>query len=118
MSMTRVICDPGVCGNNATIEATMDSTAGEMGKRPITVKIVSECKKVAAMADGLADLDKGELSEWEAIKPRGQPKICKWAAQCRLCAACPIPMAILKAMEVEAGLAAAKPVHLYFEMAD
>jgi hypothetical protein len=114
--MTRVICEPGVCGNTARVEvAIADAPSAEMGGRPMTVKILSKCKKVAEMADRLAHLDEGELSEWEPIKPRGEPKICTWAVQCRLCAACPIPTAILKAMEVEAGLAAAKPVHLYFE---
>ena len=116
--MTRVTCDPGVCGNTATIEAMTDSTSTDVGKRSIEVKILSECKKVAELAGRLANLDEGKLSEREAIKPMGQPKVSKWAAECCLCAACPIPMAILKAMEVETGLAAAKPVHLYFETAD
>jgi hypothetical protein len=114
--MTRVTCDPGVCGNNATIEVNKaNSLSAKADSRTINLKILSKCEKVSDLASRLANLDEGELSEWEAIKPRGKPRICKCAIECRLCAACPIPTAILKAMEVEAGLAAAKSVHIYFE---
>ena len=115
--MTRVVCDPGICGMPATIEVVRvsDPEVVEVGKRRVSLKVTCDCDRVTKMACQLVELDEGELEEWEPIKPRGEPKVCEYARKFRFCAACPVPTAILKAMEVEAELALPKPAHIYFE---
>jgi len=114
--MTRVECDPGICGNLCTVEATRSSDPDvvEANKRKVRLKVKCDCERVARMADQLTELDEGEVDEWDPIQPRGEPKICQYARQYRFCAACPVPTAILKAIEVEAGLAIPRAAHIEF----
>ena len=102
--MTRVVVNPGVCGKNVTIEVE------KVGKRGVTVTINSDCEMVNDMGESLDEVD-----QWDVFKPPIDSPFYKCALHCRLHAACPIPMAIIKAIEVEAGLAVPRPVSLRFE---
>ena len=114
--MIRVECDPGICGNLCTVEATRSSDPDvvEANKRKVRLKINSDCKKVTGLVNQLTEVDEGEVGEWDPIQPRGEPKICQYAHQYKFCAACPVPTAILKAIEVEAGLAIPRAAHIEF----
>ena len=102
--MTRAVVDPGICGKTVTIEVI------RVGKRRVRIQITSDCEKVTKLGESCIELD-----QWEALKPQVDSQVYKCASECRLHGACPVPMAILKAVEVEAGLALPRPVHLYFE---
>lgn len=105
--MTRAVVNPGICGLNATIEVT------EVGKRIIRVEITSDCEKVAKMSGSLPT-----LKQFDALKPQVDSEVYRYASEYRLCASCPMPMAILKAIEVETGMALPSPVLVHFENSD
>ena len=92
--MTRVEVNPGVCGFTATILARAD----EDGK--IRVEIESECTYVQELAEQLGVLD--PFKEWNSFF---ESAVFKSANTCINHTDCVIPTAILKAVNVEAGLA-------------
>jgi hypothetical protein len=102
--MTRVVVNPGICDKHATVEVV------KVGKRRVRVEITSDCEMVTKMGKSLAELDHGD-----ALKPHVSSSIYKCASRCRLHTSCPVPMAILKAIEVEAGLTLPRPVLIRFE---
>jgi len=84
----------GNCGFTTKVEATMD---GKVCK----LKIVSECSAIKMMAEELT-----EVHPFQEISfRRAMPTI--HAAGHKFCthAACPVPVGIIKAMEVEAKIA-------------
>lgn len=84
----------GNCGFTTKVEAAMD---GKVCK----FKIVSECSAIRRMAEELT-----EVNPFQEISfRRAMPTI--HAAGHKFCthAACPVPVGIIKAMEVEAKLA-------------
>ena len=102
--MTRVVVNPGICGKVTTVEIV------KIGKRRVRVKIISDCETVTKMGESLVELD-----QWSALKPHVQSEVYQSASECHIHASCPVPMAILKAIEVEAGLALPRPVLIQFE---
>jgi hypothetical protein len=105
--MTRVVVDPGICGKIATAEVI------KVGKRRVRVEITSDCEMVVKMGESLTELD-----QRDTLKPHVHSEIYKCASDCHIHASCPVPMAILKAIEVEAGLALPRPVLVHFETVD
>jgi hypothetical protein len=87
--------DAGVCGHKATI------TAEKMSGYNVQVTIDSDCPHVQKIAP--------EPLEVDAIKQiglrSGLPSLLEGAYACCAHAACPVPSAIIKAVEVAAGLA-------------
>ena len=55
-----------------------------------------------------------ELDLFEAIKPSVDSVVYKQFSKCRAHASCPVPMAVIKAIEVEAGMALPKSVSIDF----
>jgi len=102
--MTRVVINPGICGKIVTAEVV------KVDKRRVRIKITSDCEIVTKMGESLA-----EVNQWDALKPHVSSSIYKYASRCHLHTSCPVPMAILKAIEVEAGLALPRPVLIHFE---
>jgi len=102
--MTRVVVNPGVCGKKVTIDVE------KVSKHGVRVDITSDCKMVNEMGESLDEVD-----QWDVFKPPIDSPFYECALHCRLHAACPIPMAIIKAIEVETGLAVPGPVSLRFE---
>ena len=84
----------GNCGFNTKVKATMD---GKVCK----LHIESECAAIRRMAD--------ELTEVEPFKEisfkRAMPKIHEAGHKFCTHAACPVPVGIVKAVEIEAKLA-------------
>lgn len=93
--MTKVEVEPGNCGMKAVI--TADSEDGQS----VRLSVETSCPHVRAAIDGLGEVD-GII---EATRPPGESAVYKaLAAQCTH-SACPVPMAVLKAVEVESGMA-------------
>jgi len=105
--MTRVVVNPGICGMAAAIEVV------KVGKGRVGVRITSDCEMVTKMGKSLAELD-----QEDALKPLLQSGVYQCASERSLHASCPVPMAVLKAIEVEAGLALPRPVLVQFETAE
>jgi hypothetical protein len=102
--MTRAFINPGICGMTATIEVV------KIGNQKFRVEVTSECEMVSKMAKLLVELDQGET-----LKQQLDSEIYKCASGCHLHTSCPVPMAILKTIEIEAGFALPKPVLVSFE---
>ena len=93
-SVTRAEVHAGVCGFCTTIEAS--SVGDRCG-----LTIHSACSAVQRLADVLTDVD-----PFAEISTRGgMPDSLRLGAAYCTHAACPVPVAIIKAVEVESGLA-------------
>ena len=93
---------PGACGLLARIECEADDAHN------VTVRIQSDCPQVQALAvrlRGIAVLE-------EMRKPMPETAVYRAAGQSRMHISCPVPAAILKAVEVAAGLALPADVHI------
>jgi len=102
---TKLVVDAGICGRTATIDVV-----GLPGHRA-TVTVTSDCEMVNKMDEGLKELN--WLSLW---KRRGDGYSAYKAALWGISdITCPVPEAILKAIEVEAGLALPKDVTFSFK---
>ena len=102
--MTKVVVSAGACRMDAAIEVNL------VGPYGITVTIHSDCKMVAELGDALKDLD------WRnALKPPVKSEIYRAASESGLHPACPVPVAVLKAIEVETKLALPQSVVIDFE---
>ena len=102
--MTRVIVNPGVCGMSSTIEVS------RVDRKQVSLRIETGCDIVREIGDQLA------LMELRYIfKSPAESIVYEYASKAGAHYACPIPMAILKAAEVETGMALPRPVSLAFE---
>jgi len=104
---TRVEVFAGVCGHSAVIEVT------KVGEAHVRVVISSACDQIADMNPDL------ERVQWkgkghEVFKRMTESVVYQSAAKHIRHTACPIPTAILKAIEVEAGVALPKDVTITF----
>ena len=104
--MTRVTVNPGVCGMVSTIDVSRD------GQWQVKLIINSDCDMVKELGEKLAQIDLRD-----ALKSQAESIVYEWASRVRSHAACPVPMAILKAIEVEAKMALPRPVSITFEPA-
>lgn len=103
--MSHATVTPGICGFVTTIEAQVDDAY------QASVAIKSQCAKIVMLNEQL-----GQVSVLEALRaPINEVAVYRAAAACRLHAACPVPSAILKAIEVAAGLALPADVHIVIE---
>jgi hypothetical protein len=91
----------GICGFNTTVQTTMN-------ERTCHLSIQSECKAIQRLAENLTEVD-----PFKEISFRRQlPQTYEAAHQYCSHAACPVPSGIIKAIEVEAGLALPKDVSI------
>jgi hypothetical protein len=101
--MTKVIVHSGACGFIVTIQA-------EKGKGgTITLQIDTDCEMVKKMVEDVAVLDR-----FAALAAFQNNPVYRSAAKHLKHAACTVPSAIIKAIEVEAGLNVAKDVDICF----
>jgi len=98
--MAHVKVNPGVCGLMSVIGATADE------ELQVRVTIQSDCPAIKAMEEKLQTLD----AYAEVLGKWGTSTISRTAEHLCSHAACPVPSAILKAVEVAAGLALPRPV--------
>ncbi|NLM78583.1 MAG: hypothetical protein GX173_10935 [Ruminococcaceae bacterium] len=103
--MTRVTVTPGICG----LQTKLLLTAGE--DQMISILIESACPHIQAMQEDLRELD-----AYTACFARFSDSVVFASADkhCRHLA-CPVPTAIIKGLEVAAGLALPRSVHIEME---
>jgi hypothetical protein len=82
-------------------------------RRQVNLSIDTKCDMLRTITENLAVLDL-----YEVLKPGGKSVVYEFAGGAGTHAACPVPMAIIKAVEVETGMALPRPVSLVFEPAD
>ncbi len=97
--MTKTEIDPGVCGHRATVEAKME---GKVCKLTIT----SSCKAIQELAKELTEVN----PMMEISFKRSTPQTIQMGMKHCYHAACPVPVGIIKTIEVEAKLALPKDV--------
>jgi hypothetical protein len=102
--MTRVSIDPGICGFPSTVEIE------KIGKRQFRVILTTECEKLGQLA---SQIDTPDLVD--IFKQPKDSRLYEAVADCKLHPACPTPVGIIKALEVEAGTALARDVVIRFD---
>ena len=85
---------PGNCGFSTQVETQMQ---GNICK----IKITSECKAIQRLAEELTEVDPYKEISFRRAMPKTHEMGVKYCTH----AACPVPVGIIKAIEVEAGLA-------------
>jgi len=101
--MTRVSVDAGICGFVTTVEVHKVSDGN------INISITSDCGIVSSLNEQYNDL------AWKAVYKKQERYSPYQLIRCTRHIACPVPVAILKAVEVEMGLALPKDVFIRFE---
>jgi hypothetical protein len=97
--MAKSEISSGVCGHTTTVEATMD---GKVCKLNIT----SSCKAIQQLAEELPEVNPMQ----EISSKRATPKTLEMGLKHCYHAACPVPVGIIKAVEVASRLALPKDV--------
>ncbi|MEJ2736011.1 MAG: hypothetical protein P8189_20995 [Anaerolineae bacterium] len=92
--MAKAEITSGICGFTTTVEARQDGSK-------VKLVIESDCSAIQRLGEELT-----EVEPFQEITFRGQgPQTLKTGAKYCTHAACPVPVGIIKAIEVEAGLA-------------
>ena len=91
---TKACISAGVCGLQTTVTARAQGSC-------CALAIDSSCRLVQSLAEELVEVDPLR----EVFLQEDPPRIWQLAVKHRLHAACPVPVGILKVIEVEAGLA-------------
>jgi len=101
--MTKVTVKPGICGFHAVITAEKDKN------KKVRILIDTECEMVQKMLEDIQALDLKTAFTGHLNNP-----VCRSAARHLKHVACPVPSAILKALEVELGICLPKDVSITF----
>ena len=104
-TMTTLDIKPGICGHYARVQAFAHE------RRSVTIVIESDCEKISVFSSCLIPLDIKSLFH----HPFNRNPIYEQAGRCGLHSACPIPCGVIKAAEVELGLALKKDVAFIFD---
>ena len=97
--MATAEIEAGICGLTTTVRTRAEGST-------VRVDIESDCEHIARLAVALT-----EVEPFREISFRGQePLTLEKAREHCAHAACPVPSGILKAIEIEAGLALPKDV--------
>ena len=91
--MARAEIFAGACGFTTTVDAAMNGRACQL-------TIESDCKAIQKMAAELTEVDPYK----EISSRRSVPKTLEMGIKHCTHAACPVPVGIIKAVEIEAGL--------------
>ena len=95
--MASAEIESGICGFCTTVKTTTEG-------RKVRVEFETECGYVEQLAEALTEVD-----PYKEISYRGEgPVTLRLAAEHLVHPACPVPSGIIKAIEVEAGLALPK----------
>jgi hypothetical protein len=95
--MAKAEINSGICGFITRVDARAD----EENPRCVRLHIESDCKAVQRLAQELTEVD-----PFQEFSFRGEgPKTLQLAPKCLSHPACPVPVGIIKAIEVAAGLA-------------
>lgn len=102
--MAKAEIFPGNCGFRTFVETRMDGNI-------CLIHIQSDCKAIRRMAEDLTQVE--PLKEISAR--RSMPVILQKGTQYCTHAACPVPVGIIKAVEIEAGFALPMDVTIKLE---
>jgi hypothetical protein len=102
--MAKIKIQPGACGMLVMVEVK------KKDKKTFTLTITSECKMAEKLGTELP-----ELNFLDAFKMVSDNPVYTKGSVCLKHVACPVPSGILKALEVEAGLAVPREVKMVFE---
>jgi hypothetical protein len=95
--MASAEIESGICGFCTTVRTTTEG-------RKVRVEFETDCGYVEQLAEALTEVD-----PYKELSYRGEgPVTLKLAAEHLVHPACPVPSGIIKAIEVEAGLALPK----------
>jgi hypothetical protein len=94
--MAKAVIEPGNCGFTTIVEATPD------GDGRVRIKVESQCKAIQKLAENLREVD--PLQEMSLRRGEG-PRTLNLGRQYCSHAACPVPVGIIKAVEIAAGVA-------------
>ncbi|HUX42519.1 MAG TPA: hypothetical protein VMV83_15230 [Rectinemataceae bacterium] len=103
--MAKVAVDPGICGLKSTIHAVSEDG------QACVLSIDSDCEAIRALALEIGTLDGYEV----AFKPFAENPVYLAAGRHYKHAACPLPSAVIKAVEVACRLALPKDVAFTIE---
>lgn len=92
--MARAEIQAGICGFKTVVTATADGSV-------VNLEIESECKAIQKLAEHLTQVEPFK----EISTRRSMPRSLEMGAQYCTHAACPVPVGVIKAVEVEAKLA-------------
>lgn len=106
--MTKIHVQAGACGFNTTVTVTRVDCDEE--DYLVDIQIETESDNVKRLAKVLTQVDGME----ESFKSFMSSKIFELGAQQGLHVACPVPTAIIKAIEVECGLNVPRNVEITF----
>jgi hypothetical protein len=95
--MAKAEIDAGICGFLTTVEASMDGKACKL-------TITSDCKAIQQLSQELPQVNPMQ----EISSKRATPQILQLGLKHCIHAACPVPVGIIKTVEVEAKLALPK----------
>lgn len=101
--MAKVVVNPGACGLKCTVEVKKE------GNGRFRVALGSDCEMVRKLGEEL-----GGLEMMDAFKNVLDNPVYRKGSACLRHVSCPVPCAVLKALEVEAGLAVPKEVSIRF----
>ncbi|MCP8317395.1 MAG: hypothetical protein H3Z51_11160 [archaeon] len=99
---TKVRINPGACQKKALIEAKKTGSK-------VAINIESDCSSVMKLSKKIKEMDKLDV-----IRRMSNNIVYKAASEANLHSACPVPCAILKAVEAELDLALKKDVKILF----
>jgi hypothetical protein len=102
--MTKVVVKPGACGFETVIRAAKGP------ERTVAISVESGCEHVRKMAAEITRLGRRDALTGILNNP-----VYLAAGRHLKHAACPVPAAVLKALEVEAGLNVKKDATITFE---
>jgi hypothetical protein len=105
--VTEAKIDPGVCGFTTTVEA-------QMRGNECSLTIVSDCAAIHELAEHLQRVDPLQ----EISFRRSVPRVLQASMEHCPHAACPVPVGIIKAVEVEAKLALPADVRITLSKRD
>jgi hypothetical protein len=95
--MASALIESGICGFCTTVRTTTEG-------RRVRIAFETTCEYVTKLAESLTEVD-----PYREISYRGEgPQTLRLAAEHLVHPACPVPAGIIKAIEVEAGLALPK----------
>jgi hypothetical protein len=101
------ICS-GICGFTTTVDAEMN------GSGQVELKIESNCKAIERLANELTLVDPFREFTFRGEGPLTLQMATKYCSH----AACPVPVGIIKAVEIEAGLALPADVSIKLSKSD
>ena len=101
----RVEAEPGICGFPCVIEAR------KKGPRAVSLKITgSECEHIKRLSENVVEMGLRDL-----FKPITKNPVYVSAQQAGCHSSCPVPAAVLKAVEVAMDMALPKDVYIKFK---